>query len=688
MSGPLLRVENLRTFFRTSAEPLRAVDGVSLTIERGETLGLVGESGCGKSVTGLSIMQLVPQPTGYIAGGTIHFDGRDVLAMTGPQRRALRGGNVAMIFQEPMTSLNPVLSVRTQLLEAIRRHQRVARAEALKRAVEALRLVRLPDPTARLREYPHQLSGGMQQRVMIAMALACEPALLIADEPTTALDATVQARILDLLRDLQATLGMAILFITHDLAVVAEMAHRVAVMYAGKIVETAPADVLFGPDGPRHPYTQLLWRCRPSRAKRRRRLESIRGVVPSPSDYAPGCRFHDRCPYVFEPCRGTEPTLAEVEAGHCVACHLYDERLRPARRAAPAPAEQARPDGQPTDGLLLDARAVVKHFPIRKGILQRVVGHVKAVDGVDLAIRRGTTVALVGESGCGKTTLGKTLIRLLPATAGTIRFDGADVTAFGDHALRRFRRRAQIVFQDPFASLNPRMMVREILEEGMRVHGIGADAADRRRRVDELLDCVGLPAGAATSYPHEFSGGQRQRIGIARVLAVEPEFVICDEPTSALDVSIQAQILNLLSSLQDRFHLTYLFITHDLGVVEYVSDDVAVMYLGRIVEQQATESLFDEPLHPYTRALLSAIPRADASQERERIRLAGDVPSPSAPPPGCHFHPRCRHAMDLCKRQYPPVLRLEGGGMVRCHLYQNDAPRAGSDARGTQTKRP
>jgi peptide/nickel transport system ATP-binding protein len=685
MSEPLLRIENLRTFFRTSAGPLKAVDGVSLTIHHGETVGLVGESGCGKSLTGLSIMQLVPQPAGYVAGGSIHFGGTDVLAMTGPERRALRGGKVAMIFQEPMTSLNPVLSVRTQLLEAIRRHQRLSRAEAVDRAVEALHLVRMPDPAARLREYPHQLSGGMRQRVMIAMALACQPALLIADEPTTALDATVQARILDLLRDLQASLGMAILFITHDLAVVAEMARHVAVMYAGKIVETASADALFSSRGPRHPYTQLLLRCRPSRAKRRRRLESIRGIVPNPSDYPPGCRFHDRCPHVFEPCRGTEPALVEVEPGRCVACHLYDERFGRTASAPQAAAEQARGDARPTDGLLLDARGVVKHFPIRKGVLKRVVGHVKAVDGVDLTIRRGTTLALVGESGCGKTTLGKTLIRLLPATAGTIRFDGADVTAFDEQGLRRFRRRAQVVFQDPFSSLNPRLMVREIVEEGMRVHGIGAGAAERHRRVDKLLDRVGLPAGAATSYPHEFSGGQRQRIGIARVLAVKPDFVVCDEPTSALDVSIQAQILNLLGNLQDQFHLTYLFITHDLGVVEYVADEVAVMYLGRIVEQRDTESLFDQPRHPYTRALLSAIPSADASQARERIRLEGDVPSPSAPPPGCHFHPRCRHAMTVCRSEYPPLVRLDAGGMVRCHLYHQDGAQPDPNARGTPT---
>jgi len=698
MSGPLLQVDGLRTYFRTRGEPLRAVDGVSLAIDKGETLGLVGESGCGKSLTGLSIMQLVPKPTGYIAGGSIRFDGRDVLAMTGSEKQAYRGGQAAMIFQEPMTSLNPVLTVRTQIVEAIRRHQQASRADAVDRAIESLRLVGMPHPAERLHEYPHQLSGGMQQRVMIAMALACQPALLIADEPTTALDVTVEAQILDLLRGLQQKLGTAILFITHDLAVVAGMARRVAVMYAGKIVETAPAAALFAGDGPFHPYTQLLMRCRPSREQRRQRLESIAGRVPRPSDFPPGCRFCDRCPHAIEPCRGTEPALTELAPGHSVACHLYgggallsefgvqasarpgfgvralarSTSIRPEGRT---PNASIRPEGRTTNastpphGLLIEARGLARHFPIRKGILKRVVGHVRAVDGVDLAIRRGSTTALVGESGCGKTTLGKTLIRLLPPTAGTIRFDGTDLAALPEHELRRMRRRAQIVFQDPFSSLSPRMMVREIVEEGMRVHRLGGNAAERRDRVDHLLGCVGLSPGAAASYPHEFSGGQRQRIGIARALAVEPDFIVCDEPTSALDVSIQAQILNLLSDLQRDFRLTYLFITHDLGVVEYLADEVAVMYLGRIVEQSPTEALFDEPLHPYTQALLSAIPEADPSRRTERIRLEGDVPSPSAPPPGCHFHPRCRHAMPVCREAYPPETRLGSDRMVRCHLY-------------------
>ena len=673
----LLEVRDLRTYFRTAGEPRRVVDGVSLEIAGGETLGLVGESGCGKSLTALSIMQLIPRP-GYVAGGQILFKGRDVVRLPGPEKRSVRGRHIAMIFQEPMTCLNPVLSVRTQLLEAIR-HGRPAGearrwglgagADEIAKAVEALRLTDMPEPAQKLSQYPHQLSGGMRQRVMIAMALACRPELLIADEPTTALDVTVEARILDLLRDLQKRLGTAILFITHDLAVVSEMAHRVAVMYAGKIVETASAAALFA--RPAHPYTERLLRCRPSRDRRGQRLETIRGIVPSPEDYPPGCRFCDRCPRVFGPCQMNEPPLAAVEPGHLVACHLYAGAARPEIWTPPAP-EAAVADQRPHDGTLLDVRGLSMHFPIRKGILQRVVGHVRAVDGVDMNIRRGQTIALVGESGCGKTTLGKTLIRLLPPTAGSVWFDGKDIMTLGGRSLLNFRRNAQVVFQDPYSSLNPRMLVQDIIEEGMKVHRIGKNYPDRLERIKALMAEVGLEQNAMTCYPHEFSGGQRQRIGIARALAVEPKFIVLDEPTSALDASIQAQILNLLKRLQRRGKdewLTYMFITHNLNVVEYLSDEVAVMYLGRIVEQASTERLFDEPLHPYTEALLSAVPDLDQKSGRQRIRLEGDVPSASKPPPGCHFHPRCRHAMPICKEAYPPVTDLGGGRNVRCHLH-------------------
>jgi peptide/nickel transport system ATP-binding protein len=661
----LLEVENLQTFFDTGAAPSKVVDGVSLTLDVEETLGLVGESGCGKSLTALSALQLVPQP-GYIAGGSITFDGRDVLSLAPDQRRAMRGRNIAMIFQEPMTSLNPVLSVRTQLCEAIRHaaDERLSRDEQLTRAVDALRLAEIPDPERRVHEYPHQLSGGMRQRVMIAMALACRPKMLIADEPTTALDVTVQARILDLLTDLQKRLGTAILFITHDLAVIAKVADRVAVMYAGKIVETAPTEEIF--DNPAHPYTERLLECRPRRDLRGRTLETIKGIVPAPRDYAPGCRFCDRCPHAFEPCHDVIPDVVEIAPGHHVACHLH-RKGRAALAEIQSSTHEALPVPQVEDDVILHASRVRKHFPIRKGLLKRVIGHVRAVDDVDLAIRKGTTLALVGESGCGKTTLGKTLTRLYQPTGGTIRFRGNDIMKYTEDELRSARRGMQIVFQDPYSSLNPRMTVREIVEEGMRVHNIGADRTERTGMIRRILQQVGLEAQAMGAYPHEFSGGQRQRIGIARALAVEPEFLILDEPTSALDMSIQAQILNLLRKIQDQGdrRLTYLFITHDLGVVEYVADEVAVMYLGRIVERNRTVDLFDQPMHPYTRALLASVPGVG---QGEPTVLEGDVPSPINPPRGCHFHPRCPHAMTECREVYPAETALDSGGMVRCHL--------------------
>ncbi len=670
----LLQVDNLRTYFRTTGEPRKVIDGISLSLAPSETLGIVGESGCGKSMTALSIMQLIPRP-GYVAGGAMLFKGADIVQMTGPEKRGLRGRSVAMIFQEPMTSLNPVLTVLTQLLEAIRRARpgegddklgRAAlKAQRLARAVELLEMVEIPDPRRRLGEYPHQLSGGMRQRVMIAMALACQPDLLIADEPTTALDVTVEAKILDLLRNLQARLGTAIMFITHDLSVIAEISKRVAVMYAGKIVEMAPTERLFA--SPAHPYTQLLLRCRPSRGRRGEPLDTISGIVPDPRDFAMGCRFCDRCPKAFEPCKTQPPPPVELADDHMVECHLYNEQSREVINTV----QTAPPPAPPAIELpMLDVRGLTMHFPIRKGILQRVVGHVRAVDGVDMTIPHGDTLALVGESGCGKTTLGKTLIRLLPATGGSIVFDGENVLGMNESRLRAFRRSAQIVFQDPYSSLNPRMMVREIIAEGMKVHGIGGDRTQREGRMRELMARVGLPAEAMSAYPHEFSGGQRQRIGVARALAVEPQFIVLDEPTSALDVSVQAQILNLLRELQGhgRRRLTYLFITHDLGVVEYLADEVAVMYLGRIVERATTEAIFDDALHPYTRALLSAIPGRTVAGGR--TRLSGDVPSPSAPPSGCHFHPRCPNATDICRKVYPIATKRDDGRMVRCHLYE------------------
>jgi peptide/nickel transport system ATP-binding protein len=668
----LLHVRELKTYFHTKTGPARAVDGVSFDVEAGETFCLVGESGCGKSLTALSIMQLVPQPPGYYAGGAVVYKGRDLMRLSEAEKRRLRGRELAMIFQEPMTSLNPVLTVGAQLMEPLRYHQQLSESAARARALDLLTQVYIPDPEQRFTAYPHQLSGGMKQRVMIAMALACEPGLLIADEPTTAVDVTVQAEILALMKTLQAQHGTAILLITHDLGIVAEVADRVAIMYAGRIVETACRDRLLHHAA--HPYTVRLLQSLPSRPRRDQALHSIEGRVPAAHALPPGCRFAPRCHMVQEACWQVDPGFSAIDTDHAVACLLYDadrqgRRITPEEVRVP-PASRARPHRHVPIAPLIRLTGVKVHFPIRRGILQRVTGHIKAVDGVDLDIRHGQTLALVGESGCGKTTLGKALLQVIRPTAGHVLLDGQDLTTLGRRALHPYRRRLQIIFQDPFSALDPRMMVGEIVMEGMTAHDIGSSRQEREERVKTILTQVGLDPAMLHRYPHEFSGGQRQRIGIARCLAVEPDFLVCDEATSALDVSVQAQILNLLAQLQADLGLTYLFITHNLGVVEYLADEIAVMYLGRIVERGTTQEVFDRPSHPYTQALLSAVPRLEPEAGVGKIRLAGDPPSPIEPPSGCHFHPRCPHAMPQCRTQYPPAYARSASHTVNCLLYE------------------
>lgn len=669
----LLQVRDLKTYFHAKVGPARAVDGVSFDIAAGETFCLVGESGCGKSVAALSIMQLVPSPAGYHAGGSILYKGKDMLRLSEAHKRQLRGREMAMIFQEPMTSLNPVLTVGYQLTEPLLYHQHLPQDAARRKALTLLEQVQLPDPSQRFHEYPHQLSGGMKQRVMIAIAMACEPSLLIADEPTTALDVTVQAEILDLMKALQRQTGMAVLFITHDLGVVAEIADRVAVMYAGRIVEMAACERLL--HHPAHPYTIRLLQSLPSREQRDWSLQTIEGRVPSATDLPLGCRFAARCHMVMAACHETDPALLSIEPDHSAACLLYDARCRE-RRLSPdevrlPPASRPRAPSHAESVPLLRVEGVAVHFPIRQGVLKRVVGHVRAVDGVDLAVQRGQTLALVGESGCGKTTLGKAILQLIRPTAGRVFLDGQDLIGLNRQALHPYRRRMQVVFQDPYAALDPRMMVGEIVMEGMMAHGIGRTRQGREQRIKTILAQVGLDPEMIDRYPHEFSGGQRQRIGIARCLAVEPDFIVCDEATSALDVSVQAQILNLLERLQADLGLTYLFITHNLAVVEYLADEVAVMYLGRIVERGSTEDVFGHPCHPYTRALLSAVPRLEAASGVEKIHLGGDVPSPIHPPSGCHFHPRCPHVMARCREQYPTAFSVSPSHTVNCFLYDD-----------------
>ena len=548
----------------------KPVDGVSLDIAAGETFALVGESGCGKSMTALALMRLLPNAA-RIAGGSVRFGDTDLLARTEAEMRCVRGGRIGMIFQEPATSLNPVLTVGAQIAEALKLH---AGGDTEARVVDLLASVGIPDPQRRAGEYPFQMSGGMKQRAVIAMALAGEPELLIADEPTTALDVTIQAQVLDLLHALKRQRGMALLLITHDLGVVARMADRVGVMRDGRLVEVATKADFF--HAPTHPYSRALFDALPE------------NLAPPPQKSAPAGR-------------------------------------------------QA----------LLEVSGLRVHFPIRRGILQRTVAHVKAVDGVDLALAAGRTLALVGESGCGKTTAGKAVLGLLDRTAGEVRLDGTPVAGL-------VPARMQMVFQDPFGSLDPRMRVGEIVAEGNR----GVDVA-------VLLEQVGLTSDMAERYPHEFSGGQRQRIAIARALAVNPALLICDEPTSALDVSVQAQVLRLLADLQARLGLAYLFITHNIAVVDYLAHEVAVMYLGRIVERGTTEEVLRAPRHPYTQALLAAVPKIHG-EPGEKLLVPGDPPSPAHPPAGCHFHPRCPRATARCREAEPGFVALSTSHWVAC----------------------
>ncbi|KAB2922817.1 MAG: ABC transporter ATP-binding protein [Dechloromonas sp.] len=668
MAEPMLTVTDLRLGFAAGRRTLAAVDGISFTIAKGETFALLGESGCGKSVTAQGILRLLPA-AGRVLGGSVGLNGAELLALPEAAMREYRGGRMAMIFQEPATSLNPVLTVGRQIGEVLERHRGLSGEPARARMLELLRQVGIADPERRLDEYPFQLSGGMKQRVMIAVALAGEPELLIADEPTTALDVTVQAQILDLLAGLQAERGMGMLLITHDLGVVARMAHRIGVMYAGELVEVASrADFFAVPRGERdalgvrHPYTQALFAALPEVARRGQKLVTIPGQVPSLAAMPGGCRFAERCPQVMAVCREQSPPWREVAAGHAVRCHWQGAA------AVDASVRHAVTELDLEPGrAFLEVADLKVHFPIRKGILQRTVGHVRAVDGVSLAIAPGRTLALVGESGCGKTTVGKALLQLIAPSGGSVRLAGNELVGLAGRRLRAARRHMQMVFQDPFASLNPRLRVGEIIAEGMGALGLERERAAQAAAVLALLQQVGLPAEAAERFPHEFSGGQRQRIAIARALAVQPELLICDEPTSALDVSVQAQILNLLKALQAELGVAYLFITHNFAVVEYLAHDVAVMYLGRIVERGRAEEVLRTPRHPYTRALLSAVPVPRLEGGEQRIRLPGETPSPANPPGGCHFHPRCPQATDICRQNYPESTVLSETHSVACH---------------------
>jgi peptide/nickel transport system ATP-binding protein len=669
---PLLDVQDLHVRFDTSRGIVHAVDGISYSVRRGEIVAIVGESGCGKSVSSLAIMGLLAKPAGRVTAGRILFEGRDLLTLSAEQMREIRGRDISMIFQEPMTSLNPVLSIGEQIMEPLFVHLKTDEAKARARAVELLQLVGITDGERRLEQYPHQLSGGMRQRVMIAIGLACNPKLIIADEPTTALDVTIQAQILELMKDLSRRLNIALIVITHNLGVVARYADRVNVMYAAHIIERGTADDVFL--SPRHPYTIGLMRSVPRLdLPRGIRLETIEGLPPDLRTPPSGCRFAPRCPYRIEACLKDDVALREIGPDHDSACIRAGEiaagtLATGAPRVKAAGAATNGHDGKP----LLVVEHLHKHFAVPAhgaGILSSRTVTVKAVDDVSFSIAPGETLGLVGESGCGKTTVGRTVLKLEAPTDGTIAFDSIDITHRGAREMRDMRRAIQVIFQDPYSSLNPRMTIGQIIGEPLRVYGMVKNRKQEQERVAELLSQVGLFPYMAERYPHQLSGGQRQRVGIARALALEPRFIVCDEPVSALDVSIQGQIINLLEDLQERLKLSYLFIAHDLAVVRHISDRVAVMYLGRIAEVADRDQLYAHPAHPYTQALLDAAPIPDPRVERARAprALKGEIPSPLTPPSGCVFHTRCPLADEECRREVPKVRHIGPRHIVACH---------------------
>jgi peptide/nickel transport system ATP-binding protein len=663
----LFQVKDLEIRYHTREGVLTAIRDTSFEVNEAEIVGIVGESGCGKTTVASAVMRLLP-PNGEITAGQLLFRGADLRQLDQEAMRAIRGKELAMIFQDPMTSLNPVFSVESQMLDALRAHQEGGEdgsRQALRaRAVEMLDRVGIPDAGRQIKEFPHQFSGGMRQRIMIATALLSNPAMLVADEPTSALDVTLEAQIVDLIKGLRDELGTAILYITHDLGVVAQLCDRVLVMYAGSIVEAGETLTIF--EEPQHPYTRALLKSHPSRGVRARRLRTIRGRVPSLKELPPGCKFAPRCDYALEACHTTEPQLIQI-GGHQVLCHVCHDLIEV--EEVPAEEETLGPEGQrvrdESQEVVVQVRELRTHFrdhvPLLGKLLGQRGGTVRAVDRVDITIRRGETLALVGESGSGKTTLGRTVLRLEPPTGGEILIQGQDITHLRQSALRPMRARMAMIFQDPSSSLSPRMKVSSLLLEPFQIHGVPVESQDK---VDELLRMVGLSAEQADKYPHQLSGGQARRVGIARALALNPEILVADEPTSGLDVSVAAGILNLLKELRERLDLTYIVISHNLNVISFIADRVAVMYLGKIVELAETEALFERARHPYTEALMSAIPLPDPRLrgKRGRILLTGEIPSPRNPPPGCPFHPRCRYAQARCSGEVPPLAAVEEGG--------------------------
>ena len=671
--GPLLTVRNLSVTFATDEGDVQAVRGLSYEVRPGEILAIVGESGSGKSVSSLAVMGLLAS-NAKVEAQALDFEGQDLLSISKEQMRSLRGREIGMIFQDPVTALNPVITIGDQITEPLKLHLGMSEQQARERAQELLTLVGIPDAKARLDQYPHQFSGGMRQRVMIAIGLSCNPRLLIADEPTTALDVTIQAQILELMQDLCRRLGVALVIITHNLGIVARYADRVLVMYGGRMLECGPTATVL--QQPRHLYTAGLLSSVPSLdSPLIGRLAAIEGTPPNPRRLPSGCAFAPRCPYSQPACQRELQAVA-TDVGSVSACVRSAEMAagtlawQPSHSAMHDSGREASAASRDT-GPLVELKSLEKTFSVKRGMFGKTV-EVKAVRDVTLTIGRRETVGVVGESGCGKSTLGRLLLRLEEPTAGKILFRGQDITHLSDSRLRDFRRQAQVVFQDPFSSLNPRQRISDIISEPMRVHGLVKNRAEARAEALRLLELVGLREDQADRYAHQLSGGQRQRVAIARALAMRPDFIVCDEAVSALDVSIQAQVVNLLSDLQQQLDLSYFFIGHDLAVVRQIATRVVVMYLGRIVEIADRDAFYSQPLHPYSQALMSAIPSVSDvnGRRREVIPIRGEPPSPLAPPSGCAFRTRCQHAMPECAQEVPALREVAPGQQVACLKFQ------------------
>ena len=666
---PLLDIRDLHTDIEIRSGVVHALSGVDLHVNPGETLGIVGESGSGKTMTALSLMGLLPQG-GRVSSGQIILDGQDLTKLPLKDKRKLRGTKVGMIFQDPLTSLNPTMKIGLQVCEPLRVHEGLSKKEALERAVEILRRVGMPRPEVVINNYPHQLSGGMRQRVMIAMALVCKPRILIADEPTTALDVTTQMQILDLIDELRDEYKMGVILITHDLGVVAGHTDRVAVMYAGRIVETAPTKTLF--TEPKHRYTSSLMAALPERALAAgTKLFSIPGAPPSLTNLPVGCRFAARCLWATDECRASYPQLGGDDI-HTFSC------FHPVQEGDESPAVlQGKLDSTSAEGaasdvpqisneVLLDVKEASREYESAgSGFFKREKGVVSAVDRVSITVKKGETYGLVGESGCGKSTVGRLIAGLEPPSGGAIELDGRDLATLKGRDAVRIHRDVQMMFQDSYAAMDPRMRIDQILAEPMSIQKTG-NARQIAERIMEILEQVGLTEEILDRYPHEFSGGQLQRIGFARSLTLAPDLIVADEPVSALDVSVQAQVLNLMKDLQQELGLSYLFISHDLAVVQYMADRIGVMYLGRIVEEGPAHEVVKNPKHPYTKALIDSIPVPDPEfkHDESAIKLTGEPPSAVNPPEGCRFRPRCPFAGEECKVQ--PMLTDETH-RVACH---------------------